>query len=201
MRWTRRRFLGSSVATVCVGCSADDDAEMAVSAPSTSTPQTPTAAEGEVTVSLPPGGPVLVGSFEALRGATSPVYVPEARAWLVSLTEVEAAAVASAADDSLLPGLKHGLLALHEKCPHLGCRVPFCETSGWFECACHGSMFTRAGEHRGGPGPRGLDAFPVEVAGDDVLVNPRRAVSGALAGTIVLELPAKGPHCVGTIER
>ena len=33
-----------------------------------------------------------------------------------------------------------------EKCTHLGCRVPFCESSSQFECPCHGSVFNRAGE-------------------------------------------------------
>ena len=43
------------------------------------------------------------------------------------------------------------LLALSQKCPHLGCRVPFCDSSGRFECPCHGSMFDLGGEWIEGP--------------------------------------------------
>ena len=45
-------------------------------------------------------------------------------------------------------------VALYQKCPHLGCRVPWCQTSQWFECPCHGSKYNRVGEKRGGPHPR-----------------------------------------------
>ncbi|MCL1693619.1 MAG: Rieske 2Fe-2S domain-containing protein [Actinomycetia bacterium] len=37
-------------------------------------------------------------------------------------------------------------VSLNWKCPHLGCKVPWCESSGQFECPCHGSVFNRAGE-------------------------------------------------------
>ena len=48
---------------------------------------------------------------------------------------------------------------------HLGCRVPWCQTSQWFECPCHGSKYNRVGEKRGGPAPRGLDRFALTVSG------------------------------------
>ena len=46
---------------------------------------------------------------------------------------------------------------------HLGCRVPECVTSQWFECPCHGSQYNRVGEKKGGPAPRGLDRFAMSV--------------------------------------
>ena len=60
------------------------------------------------------------------------------------------------------------LFALSQKCPHLGCRVPFCESSGRFECPCHGSVFDIGGEHISGPSPRGMDQFELSIddAGD-----------------------------------
>ena len=36
------------------------------------------------------------------------------------------------------------LYAISQKCPHLGCHVPYCETSGRFECPCHGSIYDLA---------------------------------------------------------
>ena len=59
------------------------------------------------------------------------------------------------------PAWTPGFVALYQKCVHLGCRVPFCETSQWFECPCHGSQYNRVGEKKGGPAPRGLDRFAV----------------------------------------
>ena len=38
-------------------------------------------------------------------------------------------------ENTLYAGLiEQGLMALYQKCAHLGCRVPFCQQSQWFEC-------------------------------------------------------------------
>ena len=39
----------------------------------------------------------------------------------------------------------------YQRCVHLGCRVPFCEQSQWFECPCHGLKYNTAGEYKLGP--------------------------------------------------
>ena len=67
--------------------------------------------------------------------------------------------------------MKAGINALYQKCPHLGCRVPNCDSSQWFECPCHGSQYNRVGEKRGGPAPRGMDRFPVTISGGEVTVD------------------------------
>ncbi|HEX9676622.1 MAG TPA: ubiquinol-cytochrome c reductase iron-sulfur subunit [Anaerolineales bacterium] len=54
-----------------------------------------------------------------------------------------------------------GVLALWQRCTHLGCTVPWREEQGQFNCPCHSSLFTRRGEVIGGPAPRPLDYFPV----------------------------------------
>ena len=70
-------------------------------------------------------------------------------------------------------------MALYQKCPHLGCRVPSCATSQWFECPCHGSQYNRVGEKKAGPAPRGMDRFPVTVgANGDVIVSTGTIVTG-----------------------
>src|SRR5512144_121905 len=53
------------------------------------------------------------------------------------------------------------IFALSQRCPHLGCRVPFCESSGRFECPCHGSIYDLGGEWIAGPAPRGMDRYPL----------------------------------------
>jgi cytochrome b6-f complex iron-sulfur subunit len=88
------------------------------------------------------------------------------------------------------------VVAISEKCTHLGCRVPFCESSGQFECPCHGSVFNRAGDFVAGPSPRGMDRFPTEI-GDDglVYIDTGTKVEGPAPGSFQIDEPATGPAC------
>jgi cytochrome b6-f complex iron-sulfur subunit len=125
-------------------------------------------------------------------------YVPEARTWI---TEYPAAALDKARrvyDPAILTGMEAGIVALYQKCPHLGCRVPSCETSQWFECPCHGSQYNQVGEKKGGPAPRGMDRFPVEISGGSVTVNTGLVIQGPPIGTNTTGQEAEGPHCIGS---
>ena len=97
---------------------------------------------------------------------------------------------------AVVPGLEAGIVALYQKCPHLGCRVPFCGTSKWFECPCHGSQYTRVGEKTGGPAPRGMDLFPVSLERGAVTVDTGFVIQGMPIGTNTSGQAAEGPHCV-----
>jgi cytochrome b6-f complex iron-sulfur subunit len=99
--------------------------------------------------------------------------------------------------DQELPGMEAGYTALYQKCVHLGCRVPECPTSQWFECQCHGSQYNRNGEKKGGPAPRGLDRFPLTVEGGRVSVDTGIIIIGPAIGTNTTGQEAEGPHCVG----
>jgi cytochrome b6-f complex iron-sulfur subunit len=127
-------------------------------------------------------------------------YFPEARMWVTDYpsTALSKAKVAYAYTGSaILPGMEAGYVFLYQKCVHLGCRVPSCVTSQWFECPCHGSQYNRVGEKKGGPAPRGLDRFAVEVAGDSFIVNTGQIIQGPPIGTNTTGQEAEGPHCVG----
>ena len=88
------------------------------------------------------------------------------------------------------------IVALWQRCPHLGCRVSWCESAGEFECACHGSSFNRAGEVQSGPSPRGMDRFKIEITGDGIVeVDTGNIAEGAPPGTQTLDEPARGPGC------
>jgi cytochrome b6-f complex iron-sulfur subunit len=92
-----------------------------------------------------------------------------------------------------------GIMPLYQRCVHLGCRVPFCVQSQWFECPCHGSKYNTAGEYKLGPAPRGLDRFRVEVTETgDVLVDTAEVIIGPPRGTDTLRRPQAGPFCVAT---
>jgi len=84
---------------------------------------------------------------------------------------------------SYLTKIGDEIVALWQRCPHLGCRVEWCEGSGEFECPCHGSTFNRAGEVRSGPSPRGMDRFVVTETDGLVTVDTGTVVQGPPAGS------------------
>ncbi|HEX6578477.1 MAG TPA: ubiquinol-cytochrome c reductase iron-sulfur subunit [Jiangellaceae bacterium] len=86
--------------------------------------------------------------------------------------------------------------ALSQKCPHLGCRVPFCDSSGRFECPCHGSVFDLAGEYVKGPSPRGMDRYELTVQGDELVVDTGAPIRGPDRGEERFLTPPRGPSCV-----
>ncbi len=69
-----------------------------------------------------------------------------------------------------------GLLAMWHRCTHLGCTVPWREDEDQFHCPCHSSLFDHAGVVTGGPAPRPLDLFSVEIVDGAVVVNTGEAI-------------------------
>lgn len=76
------------------------------------------------------------------------------------------------------------ILALWDKDPHLGCRVPwdpwfsFMGRTGWFRNPCHAETYDLTGACFFGPCPRGLDRFPVMTLGEDVFVDFGTVIEG-----------------------
>lgn len=153
------------------------------------------------------GSKINVGRIADIQSAIAAgggfFYVPEGRMWV---TEYPAAGLAKAADqygfyDQVEPGLQAGVTALFQTCPHLGCRVPECGTSQWFECPCHGSQYNRVGEKKGGPAPRGMDRFPMAVnAKNELEVDTGIIIQGPPIGTNTTGQEAEGPNCIGAAE-
>jgi cytochrome b6-f complex iron-sulfur subunit len=138
----------------------------------------------------------LKATFEADK---APVYVPEAKSYLQPYPTDPAvlAAAAGVYSGDVLAGMEQGIVALWQTCPHLGCRVPWCQTSQWFECPCHGSKYNRVGEKTGGPAPRGMDRFGVLIGGDgSVQIDTGTTVEGPAIGTDTTGQNAEGPFCV-----
>ncbi|MEE8120248.1 MAG: Rieske 2Fe-2S domain-containing protein [Anaerolineales bacterium] len=69
-----------------------------------------------------------------------------------------------------------GLLAMWHRCTHLGCTVPWREDQGQFNCPCHSSLFNRVGEVTGGPAPRPMDIFPIELVDGEVIVDTGKPI-------------------------
>jgi cytochrome b6-f complex iron-sulfur subunit len=148
------------------------------------------------------GGKVNVGKLNdilaSIRSNAGFFYSSSARSYITAYPS-EALPKAKGVKEygPLLDGMENGVVALYQKCPHLGCRVPQCNSSQWFECPCHGSQYNRAGEKKGGPAPRGMDHFAIAVsASGDVVIDTSTVFTGAAIGTNTTGQEAEGPHCI-----
>jgi len=134
-----------------------------------------------------------------IRANNGFLYLAEARAWVTEYPE-SALAKAKAVygnQAQVLAGMEAGVVALYQKCPHLGCRVPECKSSQWFECQCHGSQYNRVGEKKGGPAPRGMDRFAVSITNGVLTIDTGSVFAGPPVGVNTTGQEAEGPHCVG----
>jgi cytochrome b6-f complex iron-sulfur subunit len=144
------------------------------------------------------GGRVVVGTVDDLTrsvflpdGRVQPLFVSAAQAYIVPFqgntdgTSFEG-----------LPVVAEGLMALWQRCVHLGCRVPTCQSSQGFECPCHSSKYNYHGEYEGGPAPRNLDRFVVSVddAGN-LIVDTGQVIQTSRARVKSTEYP-QGPSCL-----
>lgn len=152
------------------------------------------------------GTPISAGALEALKAEVVdgarlvPKFIPAAQSWVVpfpmsslpgSSFEATPFVVAGGESDGI------GLMALWQRCVHLGCRVPSCESSQGFECPCHGSKYNGHGEYSAGPAPRNLDRFAVSVdAAGEFIIETGTVVQTARAKQYTIAYP-QGPFCVG----
>jgi cytochrome b6-f complex iron-sulfur subunit len=148
------------------------------------------------------GGKVNVGKLDdiisSIRSNGGFFYSSSARSYITQYpSEALPKAQGVAEYQPLLGGMENGVVALYQKCPHLGCRVPECKSSQWFECPCHGSQYNRVGEKKAGPAPRGMDQFAITVTPtSDVIVDTSTVFTGAPIGTNTTGQEAEGPHCI-----
>ncbi len=141
-----------------------------------------------------------------IRDNSGFLYKPEGRMWLTEYPNGSVEKAVAAYSPAELAGmtagqqlgLDGGIVALYQKCPHLGCRVPNCVTSQWFECPCHGSKYNQVGEKRSGPAPRGMDRFATEISADgSLVVDTGTIIQGPPIGTNTTGQEAEGPACIG----
>ena len=149
------------------------------------------------------GGTVNIGKLTdilaAIDAQQKPFYAAQARTYVVRYPKQPAdlAAAKKIYKPAIYKNMSElGIVALYQRCVHLGCRVPFCQTSQWFECPCHGSKYSRVGEKKAGPAPRGLDRFYATQAGDSVIVDTGTIFLGPPIGTDTTGQNAEGPLCV-----
>lgn len=135
--------------------------------------------------------PDIQSQLHTSDGGVLPLFIPEARAYIVPgpptlSAEFEGKKV-EASD----------MMALYQRCVHLGCRVPWCATSQGFECPCHGSKYNAVGEYFAGPAPRNLDRFVVEVTdANEFIIHTGTIIETPRAPVASVEYP-RGPSCIG----
>jgi cytochrome b6-f complex iron-sulfur subunit len=147
------------------------------------------------------GGKIAVGSVADANtaiGNKQPFYNATAKTYIVAYPKADLpkAKKVTAYTPPILAGMEAGFVALYQRCVHLGCRVPWCQSSQWFECPCHGSKYNKVGEKVGGPAPRGLDRFVFEVSGGNIIVDTGNLVLGPPIGTNTIDQSPEGPLCV-----
>lgn len=129
-------------------------------------------------------------------GAAGHVYLADARAYLVAYPADKVAAAKQVYPVSIHSSLELGVLLLSQKCPHLGCRVPDCAASGWFECPCHLGRFSGVGEFRGGLSLRGMDLIPlVALAGGHLGADLDHIEQGLAKDVDITGQESAGDHC------
>ncbi len=152
------------------------------------------------------GSPVKAGPFDEIKaevlqaGTIFPKFVPAAQAWVVpfEISKLEGSSyesvpivVVGGETDGI------GLMALWQRCVHLGCRVPECESSQGFECPCHGSKYNAHGEYEDGPAPRNLDRFGVSIdSAGQLVIDTGTIIQTARSKNKTIAYP-QGPFCVG----
>jgi len=145
------------------------------------------------------GGKINVGSVADVQkaiDAKQPFYNASAKVYIQPYPKQDVPKAQKVYPSTITAGMAQGYVALYQKCVHLGCRVPWCQTSQWFECPCHGSKYNRVGEKRGGPAPRGLDRFVVNVSGGSVVVDTGAVIQGPPIGTDTTGQGQEGAPCV-----
>jgi cytochrome b6-f complex iron-sulfur subunit len=102
------------------------------------------------------GSIIDVGRVEAFQPGSITEY-PDARFFLIRASD-------------------GGFLALHTRCPHLGCSVIWVPEKEQFLCPCHAADFDSYGAHGKPPVTRALDMFPVTIKDGAVRVDTTTVV-------------------------
>jgi cytochrome b6-f complex iron-sulfur subunit len=142
------------------------------------------------------GSKITAGNLQEIKSEiqnSNYVYVGAARTYLVGWEGTPGTGLADYPAEGVT---SDGVMSLYQRCVHLGCRVPFCNSSKWFECPCHGSKYNNAGEYKLGPAPRGLDRFQMAVVDGNVVVDTSTIKLGPPRGTNTTDQPLEGPFCV-----
>ena len=144
------------------------------------------------------GSKIDAGSIEEIKdqlfqadGSVIPAFIPSARAYVLPLDQTAAANSQFSSGSTVADGL----VAVYQRCVHLGCRVPWCNSSQGFECPCHGSKYNMVGEYFAGPAPRNLDRFNVSNVNGRFIIDTGTIIESPRAPGMSVKYP-QGLSCI-----
>ena len=144
------------------------------------------------------GSKIEAGSIEDMKdqifqadGSVIPAFIPAARAYVLPLDDTAASKSQFGSGSTVA----EGLVAVYQRCVHLGCRVPWCNSSQGFECPCHGSKYNMIGEYFAGPAPRNLDRFNVSAVSGRLIIDTGTIVESPRAPGMSVKYP-QGLSCI-----
>jgi Rieske Fe-S protein len=82
--------------------------------------------------------------------------------------------------DTDAPDQYNQIVAISNRCMHLGCPVRYIQAAQRFVCPCHGGVYDFRGARAGGPPVRPLDRFYTRIVGNVVQLGPRYSVNSEL---------------------
>ncbi|THF71339.1 Rieske (2Fe-2S) protein [Deinococcus sp. Arct2-2] len=166
-RRTTVKLLGGAV--LLTGCAPmmqpmmKADTPAAAPAPAAATPA-PAAAPASTASPASSSAPMGAATLAAFPAVGSTVFLQQSGKGVVI------ARIAAAQAGAATSGDIH-LLALSDRCTHLGCGVQAAASGGGYSCPCHGSAFTLTGDVVKGPAARPLDRLAIRIEGDQVFVG------------------------------
>ncbi|MDB5044642.1 MAG: hypothetical protein JWQ08_692 [Deinococcus sp.] len=113
---------------------------------------------------LAPAAPTGAATLSAFPAVGSTVFLQQAGKGVVIARIADAEAGTASSGDI-------HLIALSDRCTHLGCGIEAARTGMGYSCPCHGSAFTLSGEVVKGPAARPLDRLAIRIEGDQVFVG------------------------------
>ena len=82
--------------------------------------------------------------------------------------------------DTDRPDQYNQIVAISNRCMHLGCPVRYIDAAARFVCPCHGGVYDFRGVRAGGPPVRPLDRFYTRIINGIVQIGPRYSVNSEL---------------------
>ena len=82
--------------------------------------------------------------------------------------------------DTDRPDQYNQIVAISNRCMHLGCPVRYIDAAQRFVCPCHGGVYDFRGVRTGGPPVRPLDRFYTRIIDGIVQIGPRYSVNSEL---------------------
>jgi cytochrome b6-f complex iron-sulfur subunit len=126
--------------------------------------ETPAAAPAPAAASVPSPAPTGAATLAAFPAVGSTVFLQQSGKGVV-IARIAAAQAGAASSGDI------HLLALSDRCTHLGCGVQAAASGSGYSCPCHGSAFTLTGEVVKGPAARPLDRLAIRIEGQEVFVG------------------------------